>query len=85
MPLPDVVYLRHMVDSLRRLEKYVARTSEEEFYEDPIVQDGFIRHKLVHDYFTVDIDVVWATATIDAPDLRPSIETALASEEAKQG
>jgi uncharacterized protein with HEPN domain len=36
-----------------------------------------IRHKLVHDYFVVDIDVVWKTATEDAPALRPLVEAAL--------
>jgi uncharacterized protein with HEPN domain len=40
-----------------------------------------IRHKLVHDYFTVDIDVVWDTATVSAPKLRPLIEAALESED----
>jgi uncharacterized protein with HEPN domain len=33
-----------------------------------------IRHKLVHDYFTVDIDVVWDTATVSAPNLRSIVE-----------
>jgi uncharacterized protein with HEPN domain len=37
-----------------------------------------IRHKLVHDYFVVDIDVVWVTATQDAPALLPLIAAALA-------
>ena len=36
-----------------------------------------IRHKLVHDYFVVDVDVVWMTATEDAPGLKPLIEKAL--------
>lgn len=116
MPLPDVVYLRHMLDAIQRLEEYAVRTTREEFDEDPIIQDGFIRritvlgeaagkiskgfaashpeipwpditgirHKLVHDYFTVDIDVVWDTATISAPSLRPVVEAALRSEEGKE-
>ena len=36
-----------------------------------------IRHKLVHDYFVVDIDVVWITATEDAPVLRSLVEAAI--------
>ncbi len=113
MPLPDVVYLRHMLEAIRRLETYAARVAREQFENDPLVQDGFIRqitvlgeaagkiskefaashqaipwpditgirHKLVHDYFTVDIDVVWDTATVSAPGLRPLVEAALRSEE----
>jgi uncharacterized protein with HEPN domain len=115
MPLPDVVYLRHMLDAIQRLEGYAARVAREQFDDDPIIQDGFIRqitvlgeaagkiskgfvdshreipwpditgirHKLVHDYFTVDVDVVWDTATVSAPNLRPLVESALKSEEAQ--
>lgn len=36
-----------------------------------------IRHKLVHDYFVVDIEVVWVTATEDAPALKPLLQAAL--------
>ena len=36
-----------------------------------------IRHKLVHDYFVVDIEVVWITATEDAPALKSLLEAAL--------
>ena len=112
MPLPDVVYLAHMLEAIKRLEEYAARIPREQFEEDPMIHDGFIRqitvlgeaegkvskefaashpeipwpdvtgvrHKLVHDYFTVDIDVVWDTATVSAPNLRPLIEAALESE-----
>ena len=36
-----------------------------------------LRHKLIHDYFTVDLGVVWRTATEDAAGIRPLIESAL--------
>ena len=36
-----------------------------------------IRHKLIHDYFTVDLGVVWSTATEDAPSVRPLIPNAI--------
>jgi uncharacterized protein with HEPN domain len=112
MPLPDIVYLRHMLRAIQSLEEYASRVTREQFDEDPIVQDGFIRqitilgeaagkispqftsshaeipwpdvtgirHKLVHDYFNVDLDVVWDTATVDVPVLRPLLEAALRSE-----
>ena len=106
---PDILYLRHMLDALRRLEEYIARTTREVFEQDTLIQDGIIRqltilgeaagkisptfaqthseipwpditgirHKLVHDYFVVDIDVVWVTATEDAPALQSLVEAAL--------
>ena len=109
MPQPDILYLRHMLDALRRLEQYVARTTRAAFEQDTLIQDGFIRqltilgeaagkvsqafaqthpeipwpditgirHKLVHDYFVVDIEVVWITATEDAPALRTIVEAAI--------
>ena len=36
-----------------------------------------LRHKLIHDYFTVDLGIVWTTATRDAAEVRPHIEKAL--------
>jgi uncharacterized protein with HEPN domain len=32
-----------------------------------------MRDKLIHDYFGVDIEAVWTTATNDAPDLQEKI------------
>ena len=32
-----------------------------------------LRHKLVHDYFVVDLAIVWETATKDVPVVRPRI------------
>ena len=38
-----------------------------------------MRHIMVHDYFKVDWDVVYATARIHIPALKPQIETILKS------
>jgi len=32
-----------------------------------------MRHILIHDYFSVDIEVVWKTASIDIPPLKKKI------------
>ena len=48
MPLPDIVYLRHMLEAIQ-------------------------------------IDVVWDTATVDAPGLRELVEAAVRSEEDPDG
>ena len=34
-----------------------------------------MRDKLIHDYFDVDLDTVWETATKDIPNLLPEIES----------
>jgi uncharacterized protein with HEPN domain len=36
-----------------------------------------LRHKLIHDYFTVDLGIVWKTAAHEAAEVRPLIEKAL--------
>ena len=33
-----------------------------------------MRNRLIHDYFTVDLDVVWDTVTLDLPELIPQLE-----------
>jgi uncharacterized protein with HEPN domain len=35
---------------------------------------GDFRNKLIHDYFGLDLDVIWKTATEDAPRLLTRIE-----------
>ena len=36
-----------------------------------------LRHKLIHDYFEVDLSVVWGTATKNVPQLEPQIRRLL--------
>jgi uncharacterized protein with HEPN domain len=39
-----------------------------------------LRHKLIHDYFEVDLDIVWRTATTNVPQALPVVRAAIASE-----
>ncbi|MGQ0816112.1 MAG: HepT-like ribonuclease domain-containing protein [Gemmatimonadota bacterium] len=34
-----------------------------------------MRHKLVHDYFFVDLDIVWQTASVDIPEIAPMLKS----------
>jgi uncharacterized protein with HEPN domain len=36
-----------------------------------------LRHKLIHDYFEVDLSVVWETATHNVPELEPLLREIL--------
>ena len=36
-----------------------------------------MRHILVHDYFEIDVDIVWDAVTHDVPELKPRIERLL--------
>ncbi len=36
-----------------------------------------MRHKMIHDYFDVDVDIVWATAVDDVPPLKVAVEKIL--------
>jgi len=39
-----------------------------------------LRDKLIHDYFGVNLDVVWKTVTVDLPALQTSVAAVLAAE-----
>jgi len=35
-----------------------------------------LRHKLIHDYFEVDLEIVWRTATVNVPEIAAFVRTA---------
>jgi hypothetical protein len=37
-----------------------------------------IRHRLIHDYFGVDLAIVWETATVNVPGVTPLLKRAAA-------
>lgn len=36
-----------------------------------------MRHRVVHDYFAIDLDILWTAATRDVPTLATQIHTIL--------
>ncbi|MBI3081036.1 MAG: DUF86 domain-containing protein [candidate division NC10 bacterium] len=38
-----------------------------------------VRHKLIHDYFVVDLGIVWRTATGNVPQVLPLVRAAAAT------
>jgi len=45
MERDDSIYLRHIVDAISRIQEYVQDVSEEQFYDNNLVQDGVIRQR----------------------------------------
>jgi len=45
--------------------------------EIPWKEMAGLRHKLVHDYFEVDLDIVWRTATVNVPEVAEFVRNAL--------
>ena len=39
----DVVYLRHILDAILRIDEYLQGVNEEDFYRKHLIQDGVIR------------------------------------------
>jgi len=107
----ETVYLRHMLDAIDRIAKYVEGKDKAAFWASELLQDGIIRqleilgeaagrvsretcaahpdvpwpkvtglrHRLIHDYFEVDRNMVWLVATVDVPAVRPKIAAVLRS------
>lgn len=44
----------------------------------PIAQVGGFRNRLVHGYFSVDLEIVWEVASVHTPSLALAAERALA-------
>jgi len=49
-----------------------------QFSNIPYANMVSMRNRLIHAYFDVDLDIVWATVSEDLPSLAPHLESALA-------
>ncbi len=70
-----------LVKSVEIIGEAASRISPELQARHPEVPWGHIvgmRHRLVHAYFTVDLDVLWDTVTLDLPPLRADLGRILA-------
>jgi uncharacterized protein with HEPN domain len=54
--------------------RYVSDATRRRHVDVPWSQISGMRNKLIHEYFGVDVDVVWKTITEDLPPLRKQLE-----------
>lgn len=98
----DKLYLKHIWDSIIRIEKFTGEVSFEDFMSDEMRQSAVVReteiigeavknlsknfkkrhakvpwqeainmrNKLIHEYFGVDLEIVWETINEDLPKLK---------------
>jgi uncharacterized protein with HEPN domain len=109
MPQRNLPYLRHMLDAVERIGRYLEGVDLEGFGADEMLQDAVIRqleilgeaasrvdqeyrsstpqipwskvistrNRLIHGYLSVDMEIVYRTATHHVPRLRPSLAQAV--------
>lgn len=113
MKRDELVYLKHILDAISEIEKYIQGVNHEKFLADSMIQNAIIRQieiigeatrrlsaefrqkykdvpwkeitgmrdKLIHDYFGVDLEAVWDTATKDISVLKDEVQSILEQEE----
>ncbi len=64
-----VRHLQILGEAARGLSKDLRERHPEVPWSDVIG----MRHVLVHDYFGIDLDIVWRVVSVDLPELRPKI------------
>jgi len=102
----DKVYLRHILDAIEHIERFMDGSQKSEFIKDTLVHSAVIRQleiigeavknlsfglrkshqeipwrdiaglrdKLIHEYFGVDLSLVWIIAVRDLPKLKTLIK-----------
>lgn len=100
------VFVSHIIESIKAIEKYTHTLSEQDFLESTEKQDAVMRrieiigeaiknlpedfqkqypaipwqdiaamrNKLIHEYFGVDLALVWEVVKTDLPTLKKQIE-----------
>lgn len=74
-----VLSLVNEVEIIGEAAYRISECTRNEFPEIPWANVIGMRHRLVHAYFDISLDVLWQTLVGDLPILIPQIESALSS------
>ena len=74
--------LVHLIQTIGEAAAHVSKDAQAAHPEIPWRQVVGIRHRIVHDYMSVDFDIVWAVATRDLADLVAVLEPLAPPDEA---
>ena len=69
--------LTHLLEILGEAAKGVSPKTKARYPQIPWAKMAATRDRLIHGYFSVDLDIVWEIASHDLPPVLASIETAL--------
>jgi uncharacterized protein with HEPN domain len=70
--------LTHCPEVLGEAASKVTPETRAELPSIPFAQIVSMRHRLIHAYFDVDLDIVWTTVVDDLPPLLSALDAALA-------
>lgn len=76
--------LAYWLQNIGEAARYVSGDIRARHPGIPWVDIVGMRHNIVHEYFRVDFELVWETATADVPPLIPALQSALSAEERRQ-
>lgn len=106
MKKDNLIYVRHIFDTILRIEEYTNDIEHQHFISNNLLQAGIVREleiigeaskslstefkenypdipwkqmagmrdKLIHGYFSVDLDAVWETVKKDIPSLKVKLK-----------
>ncbi|MBI3817155.1 MAG: DUF86 domain-containing protein [Planctomycetes bacterium] len=66
--------LTHLIQTIGEAARHVSKSYCEKHPEIPWANIVGMRHKVVHDYLSVDLSRVWETVAIELPDLLGKLE-----------
>nr|WP_258165241.1 MULTISPECIES: HepT-like ribonuclease domain-containing protein [Protofrankia] len=68
------IVLTHLVQVIGEASFRLSSELTGRYRQVPWRQIVGMRHRVVHDYFAVDLDVLWAAASIDVPRLAEQVQ-----------
>ena len=103
MTKDNTIYIRHILDEITDIQKFIKNSNEEDFATNTMMQKAVIRsveiigeaannitpsfhpqipwrkitgmrNKLIHDYFEIDLALVWQVATKDLKQLKIQLQ-----------